>query len=70
MTIANRTRSVQSDKTLCMSDVAFADLRKSLEDALAFERGERSALHVTRILEVTRNCAACEVQDFDKFLGS
>lgn len=70
MKTARRTRSVQTNKTDCMSDVAFADLRKSLEDALAFEGGERSALHVTRILVVTRKCAAFEVQGFDRSLGS
>ena len=70
MKTAKRTRSVQTNKTDCMSDVAFADLRKPLEAALAFERGERSALHVTRILEVTRNCAACEAQGFDRRPGS
>jgi hypothetical protein len=64
MKTAKRTRSVQMNKTDCMSDVAFADLRKSLEDALAFERGEPSALHITRIQEV-RATATCEVQGFD-----
>lgn len=32
-----------------MSDDAFADLRTAMEDALAFERGERRNLKVTRI---------------------
>ena len=32
-----------------MRDEAFADLREALEGALAFERGERRDLKVTRI---------------------
>ena len=32
-----------------MSDEAFADLKEAMEDALAFERGERRDLKVTRI---------------------
>jgi hypothetical protein len=32
-----------------MSDETFADLKQALEGALAFERGERRDLHVTRI---------------------
>lgn len=32
-----------------MGDEAFADLKEALEGALAFERGERRDLHVTRI---------------------
>ena len=32
-----------------MSNEAFADLKAAIEDALAFERGERPNLKVTRI---------------------
>jgi hypothetical protein len=32
-----------------MSDEAFVDLKEAMEDALAFERGERRKLKVTRI---------------------
>jgi len=32
-----------------MSDDAFADIKEAVEDALAFGRGERRNLHVTRI---------------------
>jgi DNA-directed RNA polymerase specialized sigma subunit len=32
-----------------MSDDAFADIKESIEDALAFERGERRNLNVTRM---------------------
>jgi hypothetical protein len=46
---ARRTRKVQKNKTNCMSDAAFADLKEALEDALAFERGDRRDLSVTRI---------------------
>lgn len=37
------------DKTNYMNAEAFAELKKALEDALAFERGERRDLHVDRI---------------------
>ena len=43
-----RTRKAQTNKTNYMSDEAFGDLKEALEDALAFERGERN-LKVTRI---------------------
>src|SRR5258707_1407824 len=46
---AARTRKVQTNKTNYMSDEAFADLKDAMEGALAFERGERSDLKVTRI---------------------
>lgn len=45
---ARGTRKVQTKKTNYMSDEAFADLKQALEDALAFERGERRDLSVTR----------------------
>ncbi len=68
MKVGKRTR--RSDEQDRMSDMAFADLWKSLEDALAFELGERRALHVTRSQEALRNCAACEFQGFNRHLGS
>ena len=40
---------MQTNKTNYMSDEAFADLKDALEDALAFERGKRPDLKVTRI---------------------
>lgn len=43
-----RTRKVRTNKTNYMSDEAFANLKKALEDALAFESG-KLRLHVTRI---------------------
>ena len=43
-----KARRVQTTKTNYMSDEAFADLKEAMEDALAFERGERD-LKVTRI---------------------
>jgi len=46
---ANRTRKVQTNRATYMSDDAFADLKQALEDALAFEGGERRELKVTRI---------------------
>jgi putative transcriptional regulator len=46
---ATKTRKVQTNKTNYMSDEAFADLKEALEGALAFERGDRRDLKVTRI---------------------
>jgi putative transcriptional regulator len=46
---AKRARKVQTNKTNYMSDKAFAELKEAMEDALAFERGERRDLKVTRI---------------------
>jgi hypothetical protein len=43
------TRKVPTNKTNYMSDEAFADLREAMEVALAFERGKRRHLKVTRI---------------------
>jgi hypothetical protein len=48
-TKATRTRNVQTNKANYMSDEASADLKEALEDALAFERGERRDLNLTRI---------------------
>ena len=43
------TRQPQTKKKKTyMSDEAFADLKKALEDALAFERGKAPDLKVTR----------------------
>src|SRR5437870_3542407 len=44
-----RTRKVQTTKANYMSDEAFSDLKEAMEDALAFERGKRHDLKVTRI---------------------
>jgi putative transcriptional regulator len=44
-----KTRKVQINKTNYMSAEAFADLKEAMEDALAFERGKRRDLKVTRI---------------------
>ena len=46
---APRPRKVKTNKTNYMSDAAFADLKQALEDGLAFERGERRYLSVTRL---------------------
>ena len=48
-----RTRKVQTNKTNYMSNEAFAELREAMEDALAFERGKRRGLKVTRIKSPT-----------------
>jgi putative transcriptional regulator len=44
-----KTRKVQTNKTNYMSDEAFAELKGAMEDALAFERGKRHDLKVTKI---------------------
>lgn len=46
---ATRTRKIQTNKANYMSDEAFGDLKEALEGALAFERGERRDLKVTRL---------------------
>ena len=46
---AARNRKMQTNKTNYMSDEAFADLKAAMEDAVAFERGERRNLKATRI---------------------
>jgi hypothetical protein len=49
MKSAKPTSNFNADRPTHMSDGAFADLKKALEDALAFERGERRELRITRI---------------------
>lgn len=49
MKAAKNARKVQTNKANYMSDEAFADLKKAMQDALAFERGERRNLKITRI---------------------
>ena len=49
MKTAKKTRKVQTNKANYMSDEAFADLKEAMEDALAFEHGQRRDLKVTRI---------------------
>jgi hypothetical protein len=44
-----KTRKIQTNKTNYMSDDAFVDLEEAMEDTLAFERGKRRDLNVTRI---------------------
>jgi hypothetical protein len=46
---ARGTGKVHAKKTNYMSGEAFADLEQALEDALAFERGKRRELVITRI---------------------
>jgi len=46
---AAKTRKVQTNKTNYMSEEAFGDLKEAMEGALAFERGERRELKVTRV---------------------
>lgn len=44
-----KTRKAQTNKTNYMSEEAFAGLKQAMEDALAFERGQRRDLKVTRL---------------------
>ena len=44
-----KTRKSQTNKTNYMSDEAFAELKEAMEDALAFEKGKRRDLKITRI---------------------
>ena len=46
---AAKTRKVQTNKTNYMSDEAFATLKAAMENAFAFEHGQRRDLRVTRI---------------------
>ena len=48
-----------------MSDEALADLKAAMEDALAFERGERRNLKVTRI-QAPRRPKAMSPKDITK----
>jgi putative transcriptional regulator len=44
-----KIRKVQTNKTNYMGDEAFTELKEAMEDALAFERGKRRDLKLTRI---------------------
>lgn len=44
-----KRKKAQTNKTNYMSDEAFADLKQAMEDAVAFERGKRRDLKVTRV---------------------
>lgn len=44
-----KRKKAQTNKTNYMSDEAFADLKQAMEDAVAFERGRRRDLKVTRV---------------------
>jgi len=62
MKAGKKRRRVQTTKTNYMSDEAFADLKAAMEDALAFERGERRTLKITRI-QAPRPPKAMSAQD-------
>jgi len=57
-----RTRKVRTTKSSYMRDEAFADVTQALEDALAFERGERRELRVTRIEGFRPPIASVKIQ--------
>ena len=46
---AAKSRKTQTNKSNYMRDEAFGDLKAAMEDARAFERGERRNQKVTRI---------------------
>jgi len=46
---AKRDRRLKTNKATQMTDESFAQLKDAMEDALAFERGERRDLKITRI---------------------
>ncbi len=46
---ATRSNKTRTNKANYMSDEAFDDLKQAVEDALAFEHGERHDLQVTRL---------------------
>lgn len=46
---AVKKRKSQTNKANYMTDEAFAELKAAMEDALAFERGDRRDLKITRI---------------------
>jgi hypothetical protein len=55
------TVKVPRKKNEYMKDEAFGDLKEVIEDALAFERGERRDLNVTRIQRQRVQKATCEI---------
>jgi putative transcriptional regulator len=57
-----KTRKAQTNKTNYMSEEAFAGLKQAMEDALAFERGQRRDLKVSR-LQVPRPPKAMSPRD-------
>jgi hypothetical protein len=63
---AKGSPKVQAKKTKYMSDEAFADFRQALKDTLAFERGERRSLRITRIEGLRPPKAPIKMQRSDK----
>ncbi|HEV8367179.1 MAG TPA: hypothetical protein VGQ39_04435 [Pyrinomonadaceae bacterium] len=49
MKVASKERKIQMTKRNYMSDEAFAELEAAMEDALAFQRGNRRELVITRM---------------------
>ena len=45
----DKTRKLQTTKRNYMSDEAFAELKKAMEDALAFEHGKSRDLKITQV---------------------
>ena len=64
-----KTRKAQTNKTNYMSDEAFAELKQAMEDALAFERGERRDLKVTQI-QVPRRQRQCRLEILRAYVKS
>jgi hypothetical protein len=49
VTKAKHSPTTRTNKANYITREAFADLKKALEDALAFERGQRRTLKITRV---------------------
>jgi len=60
------TKRTRGPRKIRRTDEAFADLKQALEDALAFERGERRGLRVTRIPGSRPPKASAKIQRSDK----
>jgi hypothetical protein len=63
---AKDSPKAQRNKATYMNDHAFADLKQALKDALAFERGTRRELRVTRIEGSRLPKALIKIQQSDK----
>lgn len=63
---AKGSPKVHTSKTKYVSDEAFANLKHALQEALAFERGERQSLRVTRIEGFRSPRAPVKIQRSDK----
>ena len=47
--VKDKKRKLQTTKRNYMSDEAFSELKKAMEDALVFEHGKRRDLKITKV---------------------